>query len=148
QLEAFAAHHRQPERKLLVSIEDARHILHCGALTLRKWYATKLLMPCQESMAGPKRHWWYSRKDVDAFAARYITSKEAAILLACSELTVQSWARARLIPAASGPEIDGCHSYRFEKAKVLQWRAERMSYQEASQWLGRSKATLHRWIQQ
>ena len=99
-------------------------------------------------MAGPKRHWWYSRKDVDAFAARYITSKEAAILLACSELTVQSWARARLIPAASGPEIDGCHSYRFEKAKVLQWRAERMSYQEASQWLGRSKATLHRWIQQ
>jgi excisionase family DNA binding protein len=85
---------------------------------------------------------------VSAFAEHYITSKEAAALLGCSELTVQSWARAGTIPAASGPGIDGCHSYRFEKARLVQWREEHMSYQEASQWLGRSKATLHRWIQQ
>ena len=99
-------------------------------------------------MVGPKRRWWYRREDVEAFAEHYISVKEAAILLECSGLTVQSWARARIIPAASGPEIDGCHSYRFEKARLIQWREERMSYQEASQSLGRSKVTLHRWIQQ
>ena len=29
---------------------------------------------------------------------------------------------------------------------MVQWRQERMSYQEVQQWLGRSRATLHRWI--
>jgi excisionase family DNA binding protein len=66
--------------------------------------------------------WWYTRKDVVAFAKRYISVKEAAVLLGCSELTVRSWARAGTIRAASGPGIDGCHSYRLEKATLLQWR--------------------------
>jgi predicted DNA-binding transcriptional regulator AlpA len=123
-------------------------MLHCGALTVRKWYATKLLMPSHESMVGPKRRWWYRREDVDAFAERYVSAKEAATLVGCSELTVQSWARSGIIPAGSGPGIDGCHRYRFDKARLLEWREERMSYQEASQWLGQSRATLHRWIHQ
>jgi len=31
-------------------------------------------------MVGPKRRWWYRREDVEAFAKRYISVKEAAIL--------------------------------------------------------------------
>jgi hypothetical protein len=97
---------------------------------------------------GSKRSWWYARDEVAAFPERYITAIEAASLFGCTGLTVQSRARAAIIPAASGPGIEGCHSYRFEKVKLPQWRQEHMSYQEARQWLGRSKATLHRWIQQ
>jgi DNA-directed RNA polymerase specialized sigma24 family protein len=37
---------------------------------------------------------WYASEDVVAFAERYISVKEAAVLLGCSELTVRSWARA------------------------------------------------------
>ncbi len=132
----------------MLSIEEVHGILHRGVLTLQRWQPAPLLSPCWESMVGSKERWWHRRKNVEAFADHYISAKEAAILLECSELTVQSWTRVRIIPAASGPGIDGCHSYRFEKARLGQWREERMSYQEASQWLGRNKATLHRWIQQ
>jgi hypothetical protein len=118
-LETLVALHRQPERNQLVTLEDVRRILHCGAQTLWRWHATKLLMPCQENLVGAKRRWWYRREDVGAFAEHYITTKEAASLVGCSELTVQSWARAGTISAASGPGIDGCHSYRCEKAQLL-----------------------------
>ena len=64
-------------------------MLHCGALTLQRWYTTELLMPCQESMAGEKRRWRYRREDMGAFAERYITAKEAASLVGYSELTIQ-----------------------------------------------------------
>jgi len=145
-LETWVVHHRHHDQNQLVTVEGVCHMLHCGALTLQRWYTTKLLIPCQESMAGEKRRWWYRREDVEAFAERYITAKEAASLVGCSELTIQSWARAGTIPAASGPGIDGCHSYRFEKSGLIAWREERMNYQEVQQWLGRSRATLHRWI--
>ena len=49
----------------------------------------------------------------------------------------------RLIPAGA-PHARW--SGRFEKVRLLDWQQERMTYQEVSQWLRRSRATLHRWI--
>jgi excisionase family DNA binding protein len=145
---AYLEEQRPPEREDTLSIQEVRHVLHCSATTLRRWRANRLLIPCQESMIGNKRSWWYRRQDVMAFAERYITAPEAAALLGWTDLTVQRWTRAGMLPAITGPGIDGGHAYRFDKAALQQWRSERMTAPEVEQLLGISKATLHRWVQE
>jgi len=144
----YLEEHRPPEREDMLSIQEVRRTLHCSATTLRRWRANRLLVPHQESMIGNKRSWWYRRQDVMAFAERYITASEAAALLGCTDLTVQRWTRAGMLPAITGPGIDGGHAYRFDKAALQQWRAERMTSHEVEQLLRISKPTLHRWIQE
>ncbi len=139
---------RPPEREGLLSIQEVRRALHCSATALRRWHANRLLVPCQESMIGNKRSWWYRRQDVMTFAEHYITASEAASLLGCKDLTVQRWTRAGMLPAITGPGIDGGHAYRFDRAALQEWRSERMTAPEVEQLLGISKATLHRWVQE
>lgn len=139
---------RPPEREAMLSIQEVRRALHCSATTLRRWHANRLLVPCQESMVGNKRSWWYRRQDVMTFAERYITAQEAASSLGCTDLTVQRWTLAGILPAITGPGIDGGHAYRFDKAALQQWRAERMTSHEVEQLLRISKPTLHRWVQE
>jgi excisionase family DNA binding protein len=105
-------------------------------------------VPSQQESVGTKRHWWYRRQDVLTFGESYITVQEASVLLGCTRLTLQSWARAGMVPTVSGRHIDGAHSYRFDKAILVQWREHRMTSREVAEWLGISKPTLHRWVNQ
>jgi hypothetical protein len=51
-------------------------------------------------------------------------------------LTVKGWVRYERIQAASGLEIDGGRSYRFEKAALVQWWHEQLTFGETMVILG------------
>lgn len=82
------------------------------------------------------------------FVAEHLTSEEAAKLLGVNKLTIQKWGRiGRLVDACvSGPNVNDCHAYLFNKERLIQWRNERPTFGEAIQLLGVSAATLHRWV--
>ena len=73
---------------------------------------------------------------------------EAAKLLGVGKLTAQKWTREGRLAGAcvSGPNVDARHGYLLNKEKLMQWRKERLTFGEAVQLLGVSKATLHRWV--
>ena len=77
-----------------------------------------------------------------------MTTDVAAELLGYTELTVQRWARAGRLPAVTGPDIDGSHTYRFDRGVLLQWRHERLTVGEAADLLGVSMATIARWAKE
>jgi DNA-binding transcriptional MerR regulator len=117
-------------QKILVGAADVLVVLALAAValpswsarTLQRWHASKLLVPSQERTIGTKKHWQYRRQDVLTFAERYIPVREASALLGCTSLTLQSWTRGGILPAVSGPHIDGAYRYRFDKAVLMQWR--------------------------
>ena len=147
-LEAFMTERRRVERSDILSVEVVRRALHCSVRTLQRWHTSKLLEPFQEHTSGTKRHWQYRRQEVQTFVERYITVREASDLLGCTRLTLQGWARAGILPAVSGPHVDGAHSYRFDKAVLTEWREHRLTSHEVAERLGISKPTLHRWVSQ
>jgi excisionase family DNA binding protein len=147
-IEAFLAERRGRERGDMLALDTVRRLLHCSAMSLQRWHASKLLVPSQEETIGSKRRWWYRRQDVLTFIGRYISVHEASALLGCTSLTLQSWTRAGILPAVSGPHVDGVHSYRFDKAFLTQWRQQRMISREVAERLGISKPTLYRWVNQ
>lgn len=148
QVLAYLAEQRPPERRALLSIQEASRMLHCKDTTLYRWRTRGLLVPYQEGMQGKKRSWWYRQQDIEAFAERYITAEEAAEILDCTPPTIQRWTRAGQLAAITGPDIDGGHAYRFEKQAIITWRQERLTSSEACAVLGISSPTLHRWVQQ
>jgi excisionase family DNA binding protein len=147
-LEAFMTERRRVERSGILSVEAVRRALHCSVTTLQRWHTSKLLEPFQERTSGTKTHWQYRRQEVQTFIECYITVREASALLGCTRLTLQGWARAGTLPAVSGPRVDGVHSYRFDKAVITEWRKHRLTSHEVAEWLGTSKPTLHRWVNQ
>jgi len=112
--------------------------------TLTKWVKACLFTPIAVHASAQ----YFNRDEVEKFVANHVTSEEAAALLEVGELTVQRWARQGRLLAVSGPEIDGCHAYRFEKEYLLRWRHDRLTFGQALQMLGVSNSTLHRWVEE
>ena len=56
---------------------------------------------------------------------------EAASPLGASQLTMQIWGRQGRLMPVSGPEINGCHYYRFDKEALRAWHAEQLTFGEA-----------------
>jgi excisionase family DNA binding protein len=110
--------------------------------TLARWVKTRLITPIAYR-AGAQ---YFNRDEVEKFAVDHLTSQEAAEFLEVGELTVQRWAQQGRLDAVSGPEIDGCHAYRFKREYLARWKEERLTFGEAVQILGVSSSTLHRWI--
>ena len=48
----------------------------------------------------------------------------------------------------TGPDIDGSHTYRFEREALVQWRYERLTVGEAAALLGVSRSTIDRWARE
>jgi len=122
--------------------------LGCKPTTLRRLYGAGLLIPVTDNTNLKDVRHQYVEEDVAAFLEQYVTSDEAAEVLGIALLTVQAWARSGRIIALTGPEIDGSHTYRFERAALVQWRHERLTFGETMALLGVSKAPLDRWAKQ
>jgi hypothetical protein len=144
---AYIEQYCQPDDRILWSMQRVCDSLRCKPVTLRRLCAAGLLVPCQGHDEEVERHWQYDPADVESFLDRYVDSTGAADILGMTRITVQKWARSGQLPAVTGPEIDGSHTYRFEKDKLIQWRHERLTCGEAKTLLGISRATLHRWIE-
>lgn len=88
--------------------------------TLARWVKVGLIFPVQTF--GNIQY--FNGELVEKFIAEYITSEEAAKLLGINKLTIQKWARiGRLdMVCVSGPNIDGHHSYLFDRTKLIRWR--------------------------
>jgi excisionase family DNA binding protein len=127
-----------------VSREDVTKLLKVKDITLARWVKLGLLSPIV--IHGSAQ--FFNRETVEKFIADHITTEEAAKLLEVGKLTVQKWARQGSLSevCVSGPSIDGYHAYLFNKARLIQWRKERLPFGEAARLLGVSKATLHRWV--
>jgi excisionase family DNA binding protein len=91
---------------------------------------------------------YFDRDAVNTFANRYITAREASSLLGVRENTIHVWRRAGRLQAVSGPDVDGRTLYRYDRLKLIEWRQSRITFGEAMELLGVSKATLHRWVEQ
>src|SRR6266851_1404238 len=129
-----------------VGREELTRLLKVKDATLTRWVRKGLISPT--TVVGSAQY--FSRETVENFIEDYITTVEAAEILGVGKLTVQKWARLGRLSGIciSGPTIDGCHEYLFNKASLLQWRKERLPFGEAAHLLGVSKATLHRWVKE
>jgi len=127
-----------------VSREELTKLLKVKDVTLTRWVRKGLISPT--TVLGSAQY--FSRETVEKFMGDHITTDEAAEVLSVGKLTVQKWARlGRLSEVCiSGPNIDGYHSYLFNKASLIQWQKERLPFGEAVRLLGVSKVTLHRWV--
>lgn len=138
----------RPSAFPLLSVNMVCDRLGCKPTTLRRLYGVGLLIPVNDDTDLKDVRHQYNEEDVVAFLERYVASHEAAKLLGVAQLTVQSWARLGRLQPLTGPTIDGSHTYRFDKAALLQWRYERLTFGEAMALLSVSKATLDRWAKQ
>jgi excisionase family DNA binding protein len=114
--------------------------------TLAKWVKYELLKP----VARHGRTQYFLRDEVQRFEEAYVTTLLAAQLLKVEPIVVQKWVRCGKLTSpivVSGPSIDDCHAYRFDRVKLLEWHSERLSFGKTMQILGISKATLHRWVE-
>ena len=133
--------HLHHELHALTGLGLDNDLTWCGALLALTCPAPSL---CRNDTSwGPT----WSMPDVGSFVLS-VTFDEAGEILGVTRLTVQSWARSGRLQPVTGPEIDGSHAYRFEKATLVQWRHERLIFGEAMALLGVSKATLDRWANQ
>jgi DNA-binding transcriptional MerR regulator len=144
---SWLSHRKQPEGRELLTAEQVRELLSCKPETLRRLGETGLLVPVEEKQVGKQTHTRYDAADVEAFRARYVTTEGASEILRVTQLTVQRWTRDGRVSAVSGPEIDGAHVYRYDRSELEAWRYDRLTFGEAMQALGVSKATLHRWVE-
>jgi len=127
-----------------MSREELLHLLQVKDHTLARWVHTGLIpiaMTCGNAL-------YFDRETVRRFVTDHTTTDEAAKILGIGKLTVQKWARQGRLSqvCVSGPHIDGHHAYLFNKGQLMRWRKERLTFGEAVQLLGVSKATLHRWV--
>jgi excisionase family DNA binding protein len=136
---------RQPDGRIIWSVQQVCDHLRCKPSTLRRLCASKLLVPCQGYGDNEEGRWQYDQADVEAFLDHYINSDGVAEILGVTRITVQQWVRAGRLTAVTGPDIDGSHVYRFEKAAVIAWWQDRLTPGEAMEMLGISKSSLNRW---
>jgi DNA-binding transcriptional MerR regulator len=141
----YATEQRDVASQGFCSMQQVLERLRCKPRTLQRLNDAGLLIPHQK---GNAQRWLYRQEDIEAFLAHYIDSDAAAVILGCTRITVQQWVRSGRLTAITGPEIDGSHVYRFEKVALIQWRHERVTFGEAVQIIGKSRATLHRWVEQ
>src|SRR5260370_2871844 len=95
--------------------------------TLAKWVRAGLLAPVVVHTNAQ----YFEKAVVEKFIVDHLTSDEAAKLLGIGILTVQRWVRQGRLQAISGPGIDECHEYLFNKESLLHWRNGRLSFGEA-----------------
>lgn len=147
-LAQFVLSVRFPDGRKLLSVGQVCDRIECKSGTLRRLYASELLVPVEEQLLKTGMCWRYDPADVDAFIERYVTTYQAAKILRIEPLTVQNWTRSGRLKAVSGPHVDGGHVYRFNKDWLIQWRHERLKFGETMKLLDVSRATLHRWTEE
>lgn len=128
-------------------MSQACQMLTCKTKTLQKLYKAGLLIPRIDDTSIQEIQYRYFREDIYTFLENHITAREAAKILGITKTTLQQWCRKGRIQAVSGPTIDDAHMYRFNKHYITTWKQERLSFGEALQILGISRATLHRWVE-
>ncbi|MBF6611712.1 MAG: TniQ family protein [Chloroflexi bacterium] len=131
---------------LLYTARDVCNRLRCKPVSLRRWYAAGMLVPCRDEMRGSQVHWRYSRQDVETFVERYIDSGQAAEILGCTDQAVLQWAKRGWLPVVAGPLVDGSREYRFDRQAIIEWRRERVTFAEAWHMLGISRSGVNYWI--
>lgn len=134
--------------RTVYTVEEVCTLLRCKTAVLQRWQQTELLVPCKRETRATKTRVWYAIQDVVMFRERYITSEQAAKIVGCTILTIQHWSKVGRLVTVSGPNIDGCHVYRFEKESLVQWRYERVTVGEAAKLLGVSVSTIDRWTRE
>lgn len=144
----FTLRLRRVNNRELLTATELCSIFACKAETLRRLCSAGLLVPREERIRGTARVWLYDSKDVEEFKERYITTQEAADILGCGRLTVQHWAKSGRLPAITGPHLDGSHTYRFEKIKLIDWRRERLTVGEAAQLANVAPTRIQAWALQ
>jgi excisionase family DNA binding protein len=139
---------RNRQTEQLMSSTEVCRILRFKPTMLKRLFGAGLLVPVREDITQHQIRRLYNRQDVLAFNDRYIQSNQVAALLGVSQLTIQAWVRSGRLPCIHDLQVDGTHAYRFDREALELWRQERMTFGEAMQILGVSKATLHRWVEQ
>lgn len=126
--------------------DEVTKLLGVKDATLKRWVERELISPV--AVQGSAQY--FDRATVDLFWVNNITSGEAATLLGVGQLTIQRWAHEGRFYGicVSGPNIDGYHSYLFKKESLAQWWEGRLTFGQAVQILGVSKATFQYWIKQ
>jgi len=134
------------KRNFWIGPMEASTLLGIKNATLAKWVKEGLLSP-----ATVHEHLeYFDQATIDRFVLNYIRLQEAAIIVGEDALTVQRWVRTNVLSGIciSGPSIDGNHTYIFDKERLVSWRNERLTFTEATQLFGVSKAVIDQWCRE
>ena len=126
--------------------KELTKLLKVKDTTLARWVTSGLISP--KIICGNAQY--FDREIVEKFLTENIFTDEAARILDIGKLTVQKWARQGRLSSSciSGPTLDGHHAYLFNKEKLTHWRGQRLTFGEALQILGISKAMFYRKIKE
>jgi hypothetical protein len=120
--------------------------LGCDQRTLQCWARSGCLMPISDSLEDPVKYWDYSLQSVLDFQENMIDSAAAAGIIGCATRTLLAWVNQGVIRPASGRNVDGARTYRFNREGVITWRRDRMRSDEVKKYLSICQGTLENWV--
>jgi hypothetical protein len=128
------------------SIYKVMAYLGCDQRTLQCWARSGCLMPISDSLEDPVKYWDYSLQSVLDFQENMIDSAAAAGIIGCATRTLLAWVNQGVIRPASGRNVDGARTYRFNREGVITWRRDRMRSDEVKKYLSICQGTLENWV--
>lgn len=134
---------RKPKGNWL-SREEVIALLRVKNVTFARWMTAGRITP----VTNRGQSQFFDPSSVEKFNADYISIEEASRIVGVESHWVKRWARANWFSdiCVSGPGIDGHDVYLFEKERLVQWRNERLTCEEAEKVLGVSSTLFQRWF--
>lgn len=121
----------------LVSLGWAAKRLHIRRGAVAELIQQNILKPASVNNRGV----FFRRDEMESFAARHVSSREASEILEVSLLTVQTWTRAGRLQVVSGPGVDNRGVYLYARDGLEQLRAEnRITLPEVAKLIGKSRS--------
>jgi len=153
---AFLAGRAPGEGEARYTSTEVCRLLRCTQVTLRLWAEAALLTPLHgsdpagdgsgPSNAGATGTAHYDGADVDRFKERYAGAEEAAVVLGCCPQTLHTWAHAGKLDAALVRGGGKGDVFLFDRERLADLAAERVTGAEAARLLGVDVKTINNWV--
>ncbi len=136
---------RKPKGNWL-SREEVIALLRVKNVTFARWMAAGRISPV--TIRGQAQ--FFDPSIVEKFTSDYIPIEEASRIVGIESHWMKRWARANWFSGicVSGPGIDGHDTYLFENERLVRWRNERLTREEAEKVLGVSSILFQRWCKE
>ncbi len=126
--------------------QEVLNLLGIKYSTLTQWVRDGRIFPT----AMYKFDKYFDAGKIYELCSRYVTRKEAARILAVNIPTLQNWIRTNeMFELLIGdPNGEGDSARIFDKERLIEWRNEYFTSNEAVKVLGVTKATIYQWVKE
>ncbi len=155
-IDTLLANHVPEEGAPRYTSTEVCRLLRCTQVTLRLWAEAGLLIPLGTRGLAPYGASasdvravgtaYYDGADIDLFKERYVGAEEGATILGCHPTTLHAWVHAGKLDAALVRGGGKGDVFLFDRARLGELAAERMTGSEAARLLGVDVKTINNWM--